>query len=395
MSKFKQILLISLCLFIVSVNTIFAQKTKKKTAVIKKTESVSSSEPKFKTNTIVDGMEIIWGMDFLPNGDLIFNERKGTLHRLSNGKVTDITGLPAISAKNQGGFLDIKVHPKYAQNGWIYANFSAEEKDTAGVTASNITLVRFKLDGDKIANLETIFKTIPTNKWRGHYGGRIEFDKNNMLFLSVGEGGSNSRGGKESSNQNAQNVKVGWGKVHRMNDDGTIPNDNPILAGNTAPSTIWSFGHRNPQGLIMNQTTQELYEVEHGPKGGDELNLIKKGHNYGWPWISYGVNYDDVPVTDNPKMEGMTDPIHYYVPSIGTCGLALVTSDKFKSWKGNLLIGGLAKEYLSRVVIKDNKFVSEHKVIEKYRVRNVKQGPDGNIYVSVENPGRILQLVAE
>ncbi len=393
MVKFKQLFQISICLFLISTNTACRQKSKKKvTSVI---SNAVSTDPKFKTNTIVDGMEIIWGMDFLPNGDLIFNERKGTLHRLSKGKVTDISGVPTISAKNQGGFLDIKVHPNYAKNGWIYANYSAEEKDETGALASNITLVRFKLEGDKIANLETIFKTIPTNKWRGHYGGRIEFDKNNMLFLSVGEGGANSRGGKESTNQNAQNVKVGWGKVHRMNDDGSVPKDNPILAGNTEPSTIWSYGHRNPQGLIMNQATQELYEVEHGPKGGDELNLIQKGNNYGWPWISYGVNYDDVPVTDNPKMDGMTDPIHYYVPSIGTCGLAIITSDKFKAWKGNFLVGGLAKSYVSRVVIKDNKFVSEHKLLEGNRVRNVKQGPDGNIYVSVENPGRIFQLVAE
>jgi aldose sugar dehydrogenase len=354
-------------------------------------QSTSATDPKLKVNTIVTGKEIIWGMDFLPNGDLLFNERKGKLYRLSNGAEAEITGMPAIAAANQGGFLDIKVHPDYAKNGWVYANFSAAE---AGAT--NITLVRFKLDGNKIANLETIYKTSATNKWRGHYGGRIEFDKNNMLYLAVGEGGSTSRGGKESANQNAQNVKEGWGKVHRMNDDGSIPKDNPILPGNTEPSTVWSYGHRNPQGLVMNQATQDLYEVEHGPKGGDELNLIKKGSNYGWPWISYGVNYDDVKITDNPKMDGMTDPIHYYLPSIGTCGLAFITSNKFSAWKGNLLVGGLAKSYVSRVVIKDNKFVSEHKLegVEG-RVRNVKQGPDGNIYVSLENPGRILQIMPE
>ncbi len=352
---------------------------------------VTVDDPKLKVNTIVTDMEIIWGMDFLPNGDLIFNERKGKLHRLSNGVTSEITGLPAIAASNQGGFLDIKVHPKYAQNGWIYANFSAAE---AGAT--NITLVRFKLEGNKIANLETIYKTSATNKWRGHYGGRIEFDKNDMLYLGVGEGGSTSRGGRESANQNAQNVKEGWGKIHRMNDDGTVPKDNPILEGNTEATTVFSYGHRNPQGLIMNQSTQELYEVEHGPKGGDELNLIQKGKNYGWPWISYGVIYDGVTVSDSPKMAGMVDPIYAYVPSIGTCGLAFVTSNKFPTWKGNLLVGGLAKSYLSRVVIKDNKFVSEHKVDGvSGRIRNVKQGQDGNIYVALENPGRILQIMPE
>lgn len=371
--------------------TSFSACKKNITPVSSVEPTINTDEPKLKTTTLVTDQEIIWGMDFLPNGDIIFNERKGKLKRYSKGAVTEISGLPAIAAANQGGFLDIKVHPKYAQNGWIYISYSAAE---AGAT--NLSMSRFKLDGDKIANLETIYKTSATNKWRGHYGSRIEFDKNDKLYLSVGEGGSNSRGGKESANQNAQNVKEGWGKVHRMNDDGTVPADNPVLPGNSGPTTVWSYGHRNPQGLIMNQATQELYEVEHGPKGGDELNLIKKGSNYGWPWISYGVNYDGVSVTDNPKMEGMTDPIHYYVPSIATSGIAIVTSDKFKAWKGNFLISGLAGSYLSRVVVKDNKFVSEHKLLDKIgRIRNVKQGPDGNIYISVESPGRIIQLMPE
>lgn len=364
---------------------------KKNTVPNGASQPISADDPKLKTITIVEGKEIIWGMDFLPNGDLLFNERKGKLYRYSKGITTEISGLPAIAASNQGGFLDVKVHPKYAQNGWVYISYSAAE---AGAT--NLSLSRFKLSGDNIVNLETIYKASPTNKWRGHYGSRIEFDKNDKLFLSIGEGGSTSRGGRESANQNAQNVKEGWGKVHRMNDDGSIPADNPVLPGNDGPTTVWSYGHRNPQGLIMNQATQELYEVEHGPKGGDELNLVKKGNNYGWPWISYGVNYDGVAVTDTPKMNGMTEPIHYYVPSIATSGIAILTSDKFKTWKGNFLVSGLAGSYLSRVVVKDNKFVSEHKLLDKIgRIRNVKQGPDGFIYISVENPGRILQVMPE
>jgi aldose sugar dehydrogenase len=344
-----------------------------------------------KQTTLVTDFEIIWGMDFLPNGDMLFNERKGKLYLFSKGTTTDITGLPKIAASNQGGFLDIKVHPKYAKNGWVYISYSAAEDG-----ATNLSLSRFKIKGNEIINLETIFKTSATNKWRGHYGSRIEFDKNDKLYLSIGEGGSTSRGGKESANQNAQNLKEAWGKLLRMNDDGTVPNDNPILPGYTKPTIIWSYGHRNPQGLIMNQATQELYELEHGPKGGDEINLVKKGGNYGWPWISYGVNYDGVIVSESPKMEGMIDPIHAYIPSIGTCGLAFVKSEKFSSWNGNLLVGGLAGQYLSRVVLKDNQFVSEHKLFEKIgRIRNVKQGPDGNIYISVEAPGRIIQISPE
>lgn len=377
---------------ITSTITFFSFTACKKGSVPNGATAVASDEPKLKVNTILTDQEIIWGMDFLPNGDLLFTEKKGNFKRFSKGQITQLTGGPTnISSANQGGLLDIKIHPKYAQNGWIYASFAGIESG-----ATNLTLVRFKIDGDKMTNLETIFKASPTNKWRGHYGSRIEFDKNNMLYLSIGEGGSSSRGGANSSNMNAQNVKEAWGKVHRMNDDGTVPKDNPVLAGNTEPTTVFTYGHRNPQGLIMNQATQELYEVEHGPKGGDELNIIKKGNNYGWPLISYGVNYDGVTVSENPKMEGMVDPIFAYVPSIATCGLAFVTSDKFSAWKGNLLVGGLAGQYLSRLVIKDNKFVSEHKLLEKIgRVRNVKQGPDGYIYISVEGPGRILQLIPE
>ena len=295
--------------------------------------TTQNDEPKIKINTILTDQEIIWGMDFLPNGDIIFTEKKGNIKLFSGQKITEISGMPKVASANQGGLLDIKVHPKYTKNGWIYVNYASQEPNGA----CQINLIRFKLDGNKMSSVENLFHTSATNKWRGHYGGRIEFDKNDKLFLSIGEGGSGSRGGANSINQNAQNVKEAWGKVHRMNDDGTVPKDNPILTGNTEPTTVYSYGHRNPQGLIMDQATQELYEVEHGPKGGDEINLIKKGNNYGWPLISYGVNYDDVKVSDSPKLEGMTDPIFAYVPSIGTCGLAIITSNKFKGWKTYLV----------------------------------------------------------
>jgi aldose sugar dehydrogenase len=347
---------------------------------------------KLKTTEILGGQEVIWGMDWLPNGDLLFTERKGTLKRFAAGQVSTITGLPTdIEARNQGGLLDLKVHPNYANNGWVYITYAAAE---AGATCEKLS--RFKITNNQVADLQVLYKASATNKWRGHYGSRIAFAPDGKLYFCIGEGGSSSRGSRTSANQNAQTVTEGWGKVHRINDDGTIPADNPLLPGLTAPNTVYSYGHRNPQGLVVNPSTGDIYDAEHGPKGGDEINLIKKGANYGWPWISYGVNYDDVPVTDNPKMEGMTDPIHYYLPSIGTCGMVFVTSSKFKSWQGNILVGSLAKNYVSRVVLKDNKVVSEEKLlVDIGRVRNVKQGPDGNFYVSLENPGRIIKVERE
>jgi aldose sugar dehydrogenase len=366
----------------------------KKNTVPQATQAAAqaNSPIKLKTTEILGGQEIIWGMDWLPNGDLLFTERKGNIKKFANGSITTITGLPTdIEAKNQGGLLDLKVHPNYAQNGWIYITYAAAE---AGVTCEKLS--RFKLKNNEVTDLEVIYKASATNKWRGHYGSRIAFGNDGKLYVAIGEGGATSRGGRNSANQNAQTVTEGWGKVHRMNDDGSVPADNPILPGLTAATTVYSYGHRNPQGLVVNPATGDIYDAEHGPKGGDEINLIKKGANYGWPWISYGVNYDGVTVSDSPSMAGMVEPIHYYLPSIGTCGMVFVNKSKFTSWQGNLLVGSLAANHVSRVVLKDNKVVSQEKILEGIgRVRNVKQGPDGNFYVSVENPGRIIKIEQE
>jgi len=356
------------------------------------TPPVVVADPTITTNILVTGYEIIWGMDFLPNGDMLFTEKKGALHRFANGKTTPITGLPTdINTNGQGGLFDIRVHPNYASNGWVYATYAG----TAPATKfTRLNLIRFKINGNQIANLEPIFQTSATNQWNGHYGGRIEFDKAGSLYLSVGEGGPGSYGGATSPNQNPQNVKTEWGKVHRMTDAGGVLADNPILPGNTAPTTIYSYGHRNPQGLVLNPTTNQIWESEHGPRGGDEVNIVEKGKNYGWPLVSHGVNYDGKPVSNSPTMAGVQAPVHTWTPSIGACGLAFITSDKFKSWKGNLLAGGLALTHLSRCEVADGKVINSSRILNgQGRVRNVKQGPDGNLYVSVEGPGRILQLI--
>ncbi len=355
-------------------------------------KSIDIVETKFKTETLFTGSDIIWGMDFLPSGELIYTEKKGKIFTLKNGVATEITGFPEVHSAVQGGLSDIKLHPKYKSNGWIYASYASLPE---GSKDAQSNLVRFKISKNKIKDLEPIFKTEASNGWKGHYGGRIAFDKAGMLYFSVGEGGQNSRGGINSYNQNAQNTKIAWGKIHRMTDSGKVPTDNPIVGDNTEPTTIFSYGHRNPQGLVYNPLTDQIFETEHGPKGGDELNVIQKGKNYGWPWVSFGVNYDGVKVTDNPIMEGIEAPINYWIPSIGTCGLTVVTQDKFKGWRGSLLAGGLAKEYLARLEIKDGKVTGEQKLLEKHRVRCVIEGPDGNIYVAVENPGRIIKISPE
>ena len=339
--------------------------------------------------TVFSDRGIIWGFAFLPNTDIIFTEKSGKIGIYSNGKITELSGLPTdINADSQGGLLDICLHPDYAKNGWIYASYSSSVGGKG-----QINLIRFKVEGNSIKNIENLFKTSATNQWKGHYGSRIVFDKNGFLFLSIGEGGSTSYGGENSPNLNAQNVKEAWGKIHRMTDTGKVPSDNPILAGNTSPTTVYSYGHRNPQGLVFNTDTGEIWETEHGPKGGDELNLIQKGKNYGWPLVSWGVNYDGVKISDSHNRTGIENPIYYWTPAIGPCGLAYISSTKYGSWKGSYVAGGLALRNLSRVEINGSDVKSTTIIENAGRVRDVKMGPDGYLYLSVESPGRIVRLL--
>nr|WP_214449534.1 PQQ-dependent sugar dehydrogenase [Flavihumibacter rivuli] len=351
-----------------------------------------AGEPETETNVVVTGYEVIWGMDFLPNGDLLFTEKRGKLYRRSNGQVTELTGFPAVRTGGQGGLLDIRVHPNYAQNGWIYASYSANAANGSG----ELRLVRFKLNGNAIQEVQQLFSTNGGNTWANHWGSRIAFDGKGHLFLSVGEGGTTSYAGPQARNRNAQDLASPWGKIHRMTDDGKVPTDNPVMPGATAPSTLYAYGVRNPQGLAIHPTTGELWETEHGPRGGDEINIINKAANYGWPNYSIGVNYDGTTISSGHDAPGITPPIHTWTPSVGTCGMAFITSASFKDWKGDLLVSGLASGKLYRVKLKGNQVESVHEMPGiKGRTRNVVQAPDGSIYVSMEGPGRILAITVK
>ena len=355
-------------------------------------EVTLANDPEITVTTIVTGNDVIWGMELLPNGDLIYGEKKGKIYIKRGEQTIPLEGFPAVKSGGQGGFMDLKAHPNYVKNGWIYATFTSlvAEKD------SEVKLVRFKVKNDKIQNVENIFATGGGNTFNNHYGSRIAFDKNNYLFVSIGEGGGSSLGGPNSTNRNAQDTKLNWGKVHRMKDNGDVPSDNPVLPGNTKPTTMFSYGHRNPQGLTLNPQTGDIWETEHGPKGGDEINIISKGVNYGWPTYSIGINYNGTTVSNDHKAEGIKEPIFTWTPSIGVCGITFINSENFKSWNGNFLATGLAGQKLYRFVIKDNKVVEENIWMEKMgRFRNVIQGSDGAIYISLEGPGRILKVTAK
>jgi len=350
------------------------------------------SEPIIKTETILTGYEIIWGIDFLPNGDFIFGEKRGKLYLKKATETVEITGLPSINSAGQGGLLDIRVHPNFNSTGWIYCTYSG----FLSGGGANWNLARFTIVDKRVSNWQILLTTESPNTWNGHFGSRIEFDDQGYVYATVGEGGTGSYGGVNATNTNSQNVKSVWGKVHRLTESGGIPNDNPVLSGNSSATSVFTYGHRNPQALVFNNVTKELWETEHGPKGGDEINILKKGANYGWPVVSFGTNYDGVVISINPIRADIEAPIHTWTPSIGPSGMAFITSNSFKKWKGNLLCGSLSFRYLVRCELSNGKLTKENKMLENIgRVRNVKQAPDGSIYVSVEGPGRIIQIKAE
>ncbi len=347
---------------------------------------ITSEDQRFVVDTVVSGLKVPWGLAFLPNGDMLISEREGKLLLFSKGKLSQpIEGLPPIMAFGQGGLLDLCLHPDYAKNGWIYFSYSAlntESKKRMGNTA----VMRAKLQGNKLVNQQVIFRGTPDTDRGHHFGCKLVFDKNKKLFFGVGERGQHFDFPQKLDNTN--------GKIHRINDDGSIPKDNPFVNTPGAIPSIWSYGHRNPQGNVFHPVTGELWETEHGPKGGDELNLIKPGLNYGWPVISYGINYDGTILTELKEKEGMEQPVHYWIPSIGPCGMTFVTGKRYKNWENNILIGSLSFKYLERVVLKDHSVVKREKLLEDIgRVRNVVMGPDGFVYVSIENPGKILRLM--
>ncbi|HCX23699.1 MAG: hypothetical protein CMB80_29530 [Flammeovirgaceae bacterium] len=335
----------------------------------------------YDTELVTDEVNVPWGIDWLPNGDMLVTERDGQLYKLSKGNLTVVRGTPKVVAEGQGGLLDVKVHPNYAQNGYIYLSYSKPMEGKLATTA----VVRGKLSGNNFVESAEVFKAEPASETRHHYGSRIVFDKAGYMYVSVGD-----RGNRD---ENPQALNNHCGKIHRMNDDGSVPADNPYNGNPIAMQTIYSYGHRNPQGLALNPFSGEIWEHEHGPMGGDEVNLIQPKKNYGWPVISYGVNYNGTKFTDITEKEGMEQPQIYWVPSIAPSGMDFVTSSKYGNLKGDLLVGSLKFGYLHRCVMKDNKIVEEKKMLEGIgRVRVVRQGPDGFVYLGVEGKG-VLKLV--
>ncbi|TFV96197.1 PQQ-dependent sugar dehydrogenase [Algoriphagus kandeliae] len=338
-----------------------------------------------KVDTLFTELEGPWGMTWLSDGRMLITERKGEILIFENDQFTGqkVQGLPEVHEVNQAGLLDVAAHPDYEENGWIYIAYAKPFPDNKGA----LTIMRFKLDDNNQAiNQEELIVALP--EWEGgrHFGSRIVFDNDGYLYFSNGDKGNKP--------ENAQDLTNPHGKIHRIHDDGRIPSDNPFVNEPNAFASIWSYGNRNPQGLYFDKVNNRLWETEHGPMGGDELNLIEKGKNYGWPVITYGVNYNGTPITDITEKEGMEQPVTYYVPSIATCGMTLVTSDRYPNWKGDILIGALAKMHINRVDMEGTDALSQEIMFQDLgRVRQVSESPDGYLYAITEGTGLLVKLL--
>jgi aldose sugar dehydrogenase len=346
---------------------------------------VKSEEHAFRVETVAEGFDTPWSVAFLPDGRMLVTEKPGRLRIVEKGRLLPeaVAGVPPVWSQGQGGLLDVAVHPDYATNGWIYLSFSDPGEGGSAMTK----VIRGRLREGRLVDQQTLFEAPKALYRRGgaHFGSRFVFDGKGHLFFSIGE-----RGQKDD----AQDLSRPNGKVHRIHDDGRVPEDNPFAKQAGAMPTIWSYGHRNPQGLAQHPVTGELYDAEHGPRGGDELNLVLPGRNYGWPIITYGMNYDGSPITALTAKEGMEQPVTHWTPSIAVCAIDFYTGDRFPRWKNHLLVSSLAAEELRRVVIEGGKATKQEVLFKGIgRVRDVVSGPDGFVYVAFNGPDRVARLV--
>lgn len=356
--------------------------------VDKKPTTVNTENSTWTQSTVVSGLDMPWSMALLPDGRMLVTERTGKLRIVKDGKIDpqEVAGVPKVLYRGQGGLLEVALHPDYKNNGWIYISYSSPkaEGEPGEDGGANTALMRAKLNGHTLTNIEHLYKALPNVRATVHFGGKIIFDKKGYLYLSLGE-----RGRKED----AQNLEKAQGKVVRLHDNGKIPTDNPFVNTPEAKKEIWSYGHRNPQGLAIHPTTQVIWEHEHGPQGGDELNIVEKGKNYGWPLITYGIDYNGSIISKDTAREGLEQPVIHWTPSIAPSGMAIINSNLFKEFNGDIIVGSLKFNHLQHLKLEGNKVVKKDIIFENIgRVRDIRQAHDGYIYVVVENTGSIIKI---
>lgn len=349
-------------------------------------QTVQSEKHAFRVVTLTKGLDHPWSIAFLPDGRMLVTERAGKLRIINKDFRLDpkpVEGLPEIAAHGQGGLLDVVLHPQYADNGWIYMAYSAPDKD-AKAGGWGTALARAKLNGHRLTDLQVLFSMEPKTRAGQHFGGRVVFDGKGHVYLTLGD-----RGDKER----AQKLDDHAGSVIRLHDDGRIPADNPFVKNKNAKPEKFTIGNRNMQGAALHPQTGELWTQEHGPQGGDEVNVMRPGRNYGWPVITYGVNYGfGTKIGEGNAKPGMEQPLHYWVPSIAPSGMAFYTGDQFPNWKNNILIGALKDEMLVRLELDGEKIVREERLIKGMigRIRDVRVGPDGYVYLLTDERDGVL-----
>ncbi|MFV2089383.1 MAG: PQQ-dependent sugar dehydrogenase, partial [Pseudomonadales bacterium] len=347
----------------------------------------TSSAWAYQLVTVADGLDYPWCVTFLTDGEMLVTERSGQLRRIArDGSVGEpISGVPKVFFAGQGGLFDVILDPDHQTNGLLYLSYAQ------GNRRSNATRVaRARLNGDALEDLEVIFTVTPAKNLPQHFGGKMVFLADGTLLLTTGEG--------FDFREQAQNTQALLGKTVRINTDGSIPPDNPFANGEGGHPAVWTYGHRNPQGLLVDSATGTVYLHEHGPRGGDEINVLVPGKNYGWPAITYGMDYSGAYVSPFTEHPGMEQPLHYWVPSIAPSGFAIYRGDEFPEWSGSFLVGALVDKEVRRVSINADGSTSEEALFSELarRIRDVRVGPDGAIYLVTDgSPGQIIRVYAD
>jgi glucose/arabinose dehydrogenase len=344
-------------------------------------QTYRSDEHSFRVVKVVEGFEQPWSLAFLPDGRMLVTEKAGRLRVVSQGKLDPkpIEGLPQVTVHGQGGLHDVVPHPEFSKNSLIYLAYAAKGSDGVGTE-----LARGRLTGHRLENVEVLFRQAPKGSRGNHFGGRIVFDREGYVYLTLGDRGEMPR---------AQRPDDHAGSVIRLHEDGRVPKDNPFAGKPGWKPEKFTLGNRNMQGAALHPLTGMLWTHEHGPQGGDEVNVMRPGVNYGWPVITYGVNYGiGTKIGEGTRKEGMAQPLHYWVPSIAPSGMAFYTGDKFARWKGDLFVGALRDQMLVRLRLDGEKVVSEERLLKGVlgRIRDVRTGPDGLIYLLTDESHGVL-----
>ena len=351
--------------------------------VVQAQDVTRSAKATYRLATLSRDLEQPWSIAFLPDGRLLITERPGRLRLFSNGRLerTPLGGVPKVYASNQGGLLDVCLHPEFVRNRVLYLSYSAE-----GVGGAATVVARAEFADGGLRNVAPIFEALPRTTGGLHFGSRIAFDRDGLMYVTTGE---------RYQMRRAQDLGDLGGKVIRLRDDGSVPLDNPFVGRAGARPEIFSYGHRNPQGLAMNPDTGRMWLVEHGPRGGDELNLLTAGANYGWPLATHGIDYSGAKISDHKSLPGMQDPVRVWVPSISPSGLCFYTGQRFPGWRGSVFTGALSSEALFRIELDGERYRGEERLLVDRLpyIRDVRQGPDGLLYVVTHaNDGGLFRL---